>query len=217
MGTDIFLGEPPADIKQWIIDHATPAGHPETKFTLEDGTVETHDITGTLDLQWMIDNGYFDDYAADWTKTIIQADIGNTVTSLGICVFEGCKALTSVTIPDRLTSIEDSVFNGCSGLTNITIPNSVISIGGWVFCDCENLSSVIIGNSVTSIGECVFCDCTNLTSVTIGNSVTNIEKSAFEGCSKLTSVTFLGKTIAQVQAMANYSWGISNTSIINVT
>jgi hypothetical protein len=35
--------------------------HPETRFTLEDGTVETHDITGTLDQQWMIDNEYYDD------------------------------------------------------------------------------------------------------------------------------------------------------------
>lgn len=28
---------------------STPSGHPETRFTLEDGTVETHNITGTLD------------------------------------------------------------------------------------------------------------------------------------------------------------------------
>ena len=31
MATKIFLGEPPANIKQWIIDHSTPVGHPETR------------------------------------------------------------------------------------------------------------------------------------------------------------------------------------------
>ena len=56
---DIFLGEPPANVKQWIINHAIPPGpvvHTETRFTLQDGTVETHNISGTLDRQWMIDN-----------------------------------------------------------------------------------------------------------------------------------------------------------------
>ena len=28
---------------------STPSGHPETRFTLQGGTVETYNITGTLD------------------------------------------------------------------------------------------------------------------------------------------------------------------------
>ena len=84
--TQIFLGEPPANVKQWIIDHATPpgpAGHAETRFILSDGTVETYNITGTLDYQWMADNGYWDDENFEWLKDITQADIGNTVTGIG--------------------------------------------------------------------------------------------------------------------------------------
>lgn len=34
------------------------AGHSETRFTLEGGTVEEYDISGTLDLQWLINNGF---------------------------------------------------------------------------------------------------------------------------------------------------------------
>ena len=37
------------------------SGHADTRFTLQDGTEETHNITGTLDRQWLIDNGYFDE------------------------------------------------------------------------------------------------------------------------------------------------------------
>ena len=36
------------------------AGHSETRFTLEGGTVEEYDITETLDDNWMIDNGFYD-------------------------------------------------------------------------------------------------------------------------------------------------------------
>ena len=107
MATDIFLGEPPANIKQWIIDNATPVGHVETRFTLEGGTVETYNITGELDQQWMIDNGYYDESNVEWLKTITQADIGNTVTSIGNFTFDGCSELTSLTIPSSVMSIND--------------------------------------------------------------------------------------------------------------
>jgi hypothetical protein len=37
-----------------------PTEHPETRFTLQDGTVEEYDIEGTLDFQWMADNEFVD-------------------------------------------------------------------------------------------------------------------------------------------------------------
>ena len=96
------------------------SGHAETRFTLEDGTVETHNITGELDQQWMINNGYFDENEWSWLKTITEADIGNTVTSIGGGAFVGCSGLTSVTIGNGVTSIGGSAFRGCNGLTSMT-------------------------------------------------------------------------------------------------
>ena len=159
MATKIFLGEPPANIKQWIIDHATPpgpAGHADTRFTLEGGTVETYNIIGTLDRQWMIDNGYYDEENYEWLKTIIQADFGNTVTGIGA-----------------------NPFYFCNGLTSVTIPNSVTSIGYWAFCGCVRLTSVTIPDSVTSIEGSAFDGCTSLTSVTIvgnGGNANNVKQ-----------------------------------------
>ena len=157
MATHIFLGEPPAHIKQWIIEHATPpgpAGHPETRFTLEDGTVETYNITGTLNEQWMADNGYyipFDEETQDggyWEKRITQADIGNTVTNIGNAVFALCSGLTSVTFPSSVTSIGSAAFSDCFMLTSMAIPNSVTSIGEYAFAGCEGLASMTF-NSFT--------------------------------------------------------------------
>lgn len=172
---------------------SAPAGHPETRFTLQGGTVETANITGTLDQQWMIANGYFDDNEWSWLKNITQVDIGNTVTSIGEGAFHECDGLTSVTIPNSVTSIGLDAFNGCSSLTSINIPDTVTSIGGDAFDSCSSLTSMTIPSSVTSIGDW-----------------------AFASCSSLTSVTFLGKTLAQVQEMDYYPWEISDTSIINV-
>jgi hypothetical protein len=121
------------------------SGHADTRFTLKSGTVETYDITGTLDYQWMVDNGYFNSILPPtWLKTITQADIGNTVTNIG-----------------------GDTFYGSTSLTSVTIPASITSIGSWAFSNCTNLTNVTIGDGVTSIGEGAFGDCNNLTKVTI--------------------------------------------------
>ena len=83
MAVEVYLGYPPPNIIAWIEQHAQPAGHPETRFTLEGGTVETYNITGTFDRQWMIDHGFYDGDNYEWLKTITSVDIGNTVTSIG--------------------------------------------------------------------------------------------------------------------------------------
>ena len=187
--TNVFLGEPPADIKAWIIEHATPTGHADTWYKYAGDTEwRTVSISGTISGGAGTPTAQIPN-----VETIVALEIGTNVTSIGDCAFYYCGSLTSVTIPESVTSIGESAFEGCSSLTSVTIPNSV-----------------------TSIGENAFYDCGGLTSVTIPESVTSISSSAFMSCNSLTSVIFLGKTLDQVQAMENYSWGIEDTSIINV-
>lgn len=118
-------------------------------------------------------------------------------------------------IPDGVTSIKDYAFRNCRGLISVTIGDGVTSIGSYAFWPCSELTSVIIGNSLTSIGFYAFYTCSSLMSVTIPNSVTDIKDSVFHNCNSLTSVIFKEKTLAEVQAMANYPWGITDTSIIS--
>ena len=78
------------------------------------------------------------------------------MTSIGGSAFQGCKGLTSVTIPNSVTSIGNNAFQYCSSLTSVTIPNSVKSIGDLAFYGCSGLTSVTIGSGVTSIGNRAF-------------------------------------------------------------
>ena len=131
-------------------------------------------------------------YAFDGCKSLTSITIPNSVTSIGDWVFENCESLASVTIPNSVTSIGDFAFYGCSSLTSFTIPNSVTSIGKYAFRDCSSLTSFTIPNSVTTIGAYAFYECSSLTSVVIGNSVTSIGEYAFYGCTLLTNWRFLG-------------------------
>ena len=117
------------------------------------------------------------------TKTLVSACnnsvIPNGITSIGMCAFEDCTEMTSITIPNSVTGIGFGAFRG-SGLTSITIPNSVTGINNYAFQMCYSLSSVTIPNSVTSILEGAFKDCSSLTSVTVDiNAPLTIEDETF--------------------------------------
>lgn len=78
-------------------------------------------------------------------------------------------------------------------VTDVSTPNDITKINAYAFYDCKSIKNVVVGENVTSIGN-----------------------SAFGYCSGLTNLTFRGRTLESVQGMANYPWGISNTSIIKV-
>lgn len=121
-------------------------------------------------------------------SSMTMAYIGNSVTSIGLGAFSGCKMLESVSIPDSVTSISGAAFSNCISLTSITIPSGVTSISNNVFYKCSGLTNVTIPDGVTSIGNYAFEYCFGLTSVTIGSGLTSIGSYAFDGCSGLTSL-----------------------------
>ena len=73
--------------------------------------------------------------------------------TVSICpsAFEGCTALTSVTIPNSVTTIGYDTFRGCTGLTSVTIPKSVTSIGGSAFSGCTGLKKIYSLNPVPPV------------------------------------------------------------------
>ena len=155
-----------------------------------DSITWTLDDLGNLTLSGsgeMWNYGYDDSPFKDYgIKTVT---IGDGITSIGNCVFYGCRGLTELTLPNSITSIGESAFDGCSGLTKLTLPNSVTSIGTGAFAYCSGLTELTLPNSVTSIGESAFKGCSGLTELTLPNSVTSIGERAFEGCTGLTELT----------------------------
>lgn len=212
MATEIYLGNPPEHIIDWIKSHTQPVQHEETWYKYAGDTEwRTIMLGGTIALT---DEDGESTGQIDHPEDIVAIEIGtgtqaNPVTSISQYAFYYCSHLMSVTIPDSVESIGNAAFYNCSGLMNVTIGNSVTEIDNYAFYYCTSLTSVTIPDSVESIGEGAFSCCESLTSVTIPDSVTSIGEEAFSGCNGLTSVTFdcFDVSTTKSQITRNYIFG----------
>ena len=119
MATEIYLGNPPQHVIDWIKAHSKPVVKAETHIKFVDGTEGDYLIEGAMDWNALIAAGLMES-PPYWIDGLKEVEIGSAVTSLGSGLFYSHTFLTSVTIPDSVTKIEDAVFHGCSALTSIT-------------------------------------------------------------------------------------------------
>lgn len=81
--------------------------------------------------------------------------------------FDANENIKSVIIGNSITSIGSCTFNGCSGLTDVIIQDSIMNIGYYTFYNCSGLTSVTIGSGVTKIDRKAFMGCDKLKDVYI--------------------------------------------------
>lgn len=141
-------------------------------------------------------------------------DFSYSVTGIGVCAFEDCNDLISITIPNSVISIETNAFSGCSELKNITIGSSVKSIGDYAFNRCTSMTSITIPSSVTSIGGDAFSNCTGLASISIPSSVTRIGDSAFFMCYNLTTMYVYHSNPIDANSLRSVFYGVNTATCV---
>lgn len=136
-------------------------------------------------------------------NTSLQAVTLANATSVPANAFDGCTALTSVTLPETVTSIGAYAFRNCSSLTDIDIPAAVTSIGNYAFYGCTAFTSFVVPDTVTSMGTYVFYGCTALVGASISSGVTKVSDYTFYGCTSLASVN-IPESVTSIGAYAFY-------------
>lgn len=125
--------------------------------------------------------------------------IPDTVTTIGNNAFNGCTALTDVTMSSKIKHVGGGAFIGCTSLESIDFPKTLETFGAieggsgqysyshGPFKDCTGLKTVTIDKSskLTEIPSCSFSRCSALESITIPNSLKKIGREAFLECSSL--------------------------------
>lgn len=116
-------------------------------------------------------------------------------------MFDGCSALTDVTLPEGWQTVFINEFNNCTSLEEIELPSTIKSISQNAFQGCTNLSNVIWDAACTTIGDSAFYNC-GFVNLELPGTITSVGNSAFnynrglktciisEGITSLTGGTF---------------------------
>ena len=160
-----------------------PSDTSVTHFILTDGTDVTSDLT-EFD-EWTVNdvvmNSPYDRPNGDGRVESIV--LGSGVTTLGHHAFAGFANLLSIDM-SRATAI-----------TNIP---------ARCFYTSSKLNTVVLPPNVLTLSDAAFGLCYQLRKMTIPASVTGIDTWTFHNDTP--TLTFTGRTMAQIQAMGNYSW-----------
>lgn len=103
---------------------------------------------------------------------------GHPVRRIGKDAFNGCTAMTGVTIPDGVTEIGMQAFADCRALAALEFPDSVTSIGLYAIYRCDGLTELSIGNGVKHLASYGISQCGGLKRIRIPAGLEDI---AFRG------------------------------------
>lgn len=129
-------------------------------------------------------------------KTII---IGDSVKTLDLSAFYGCKALTSIVVTPGNTVFDSR--NDCNaiiesasnkmilGCKTSTIPEGVTDIASNVFTYCSAPKNISLPSTLLSIADYAFSGCDSLATLVIPANVNKIGKTVTSGCYALTSLS----------------------------
>lgn len=165
---------------------------------------------------------------------VLAVELAEDITKIPYHAFYKCNQLTTVEIPASVTEMgKNDVFEGCTALTSITVADGnetffaedgvlyrheedddgnkvddefialicppgkngevalkagTVEIGGSAFEGCTKLTGVTLNGGLTRIGSNAFGGCSSLQDVTLSATLTSLGNGVFNGCTSLASL-----------------------------
>lgn len=114
-------------------------------------------------------------------NSIVFADLGSSVVTIGDQAFAFCESLRGLFCPG-LESIGDLAFIACTQLTYVDFSEKLVSIGSSAFADCYRLNYVCLGAGIESVGAEAFANCQNIRFVSLPSGISELRSDVFSGC-----------------------------------
>ena len=86
----------------------------------------------------------------DTSLSSINPEALTNLKTINQYAFDGCSALTSITIPKTVTEIQNNAFSGCVGLVNVRYDAENSTVGSGIF-DGAGIFDLTIGGNVKKI------------------------------------------------------------------
>ena len=133
------------------------------------------------------------------------------LSQTSVDVFNNMESIKTFSFGDKVEDIPANLCQGCKGITSITIPKSVSSVGNKAFANCRGLKDVVwkaerctsthAFDGLPNITSFTFADgvkivpayvcqyLTGLTQIDLPETAESIGRSAFQGCQNLKTVS----------------------------
>ena len=142
----------------------------------------------------------YPDYGLNGCKAVTSFTIPEDIQSLGKNFFSGCNLLEEMVIPASITKLPDGLFYGCSSLKKVVFKGSITAMGSQCFQRCESMEEFDVPEGITKIENNTFLDATSMKRLTLPESLLTIGNLAFQRMTSLTelvipkNVTSIGNT-----------------------
>ncbi|UKK53454.1 leucine-rich repeat protein [Prevotella sp. E2-28] len=110
--------------------------------------------------------------------SLVSVELGIGITTIG--GFEGCTALSDITIRGQVCYITDAAFKGCTSLKSLSFKSSLEQIRSEAFMG-SGLEKIDLGGNVQYIERALFKNCANLKTVKGMESIVTISDECFAG------------------------------------
>ena len=108
------------------------------------------------------------------------------------CAFEGCSALSQITLSDYTIQVGERAFKDCVSLGTFDLPRGIRTIGEQAFSGCIALTEIKLPRNFRRIERLTFQDCSALQTVIIPVTLAYVDNAAFWGCDSLQTVYYGG-------------------------
>ena len=135
---------------------------------------------------------------------LIELNLPDTLSEIGVNAFNGCTSLTSITLPAACTKVASTAFTDCTALTGIEVDpdnRTIRSVDGVLYKltdgeikelilypTAKPAAEFVVPEKVTTLGASIFKGNTSLRKVTIAGDVMELGSSLFSGCTALEEV-----------------------------
>ena len=136
-------------------------------------------------------------------NVLVRAVLSTQTETVGYGAFQGCGALSSMTLPFVGKSQTENTYLGYifgaampdfnagyipAYLRTVTLLDTCTALGNYAFFECSSITRVDLPDTLTSIGVRAFEKCDLIQEISLPNSLTMIRENAFLYCASLEQI-----------------------------
>ena len=138
-------------------------------------------------------------------NSLVSVRFEDGIETIPSFAFNGCIALSFVSIPSTVTAIQVKAFQGCESLNNIVFPENLEKIGSYAFSDTA-INDIFLPNTITVLGTPAYDEASPfkgnaLQRVEFEDGIESVPMYSFNGCTALTDV-ILPPTVTSIGVKA---------------